>query len=169
MRVPAGKKVVCMTGNVWTGESALDPRNLLVDKGYRHPMWFTRGLPLQERGIKNVTRGEYKLARYEGRLLAASNFGSDEFGILKEDMEEALAEAPRGALVSGPQDIVAQVADEIRDAIVFTLKSEKMKLSKHLKKAKARGQVVRIDIDSDNPVSWRKAHEQILEKLGIED
>ena len=42
MKIPREKKVVCITGTVWTG-SREAPRRMLVRDGFVRPIWFTTG------------------------------------------------------------------------------------------------------------------------------
>ncbi len=167
MRIPGDKRVVCLTGNVWTKERASDPRRVLVEHGFRQPNWFTTGLPTTEEGVYAVMPGDFRLGKVEDRILAHIDFGGDTYGITKSALEEALTTSKEGALVVGPQDIVAQVADAIREAVVFTIKSENMDLSRHLEEANKRGQVHRIDVDTSAARAWEKANDSIFETLGL--
>ena len=167
MLIPGDKRVVCLTGNVWSKERAFDPRRVLLEHGFRQPNWFTTGLPTTAEGVYSIMPGDFRLGKLEDRILAHIDLGGDTFGIAKSALEEALTTAKEGALIVGPQDIVAQVADAIRKTVVFTIKSENMELSPHLEEANKRGQVHRIDVDITAVRAWDKVNDSIFETLGL--
>jgi len=166
MIIPGNKQVVCITGNVWTG-SRNAPRKLLVKDGYQRPTWFTTGRRVTDAEYVYVSNTDFHLSVASERVLAHMEFGGATVGILKLELEKILEASPRGALVVGPQEIAARVADAIPQAIVFSLKDEMMELSPHLDDADKRGQVHRVDVDVLEPGAWSEVHIYMADKLGF--
>jgi len=167
MKIPVGKKVVCITGSVWTG-SYQAPRRLLVKDGFVRPVWFTTRAGINDAEYEKISDTEYRLSRAKNNILVDVKYAMDFIGIMKESFSDALEQSALGVLVVGPQDIVAKIAEKIPQTTIFTLKSKQMELSKHLKKAKLRGQVKRIDIDVQEPGAWDLVHQQMLETLDLD-
>ena len=167
MRIPADKKVVCLTGKVWTKARASDPRVMLEQYGFIQPNWFSTGLPVTKSGMFSIPGGDFRRFKLEHEILAFVEFGGDQIGILKQDLEETLTTCKRGALIVGPQEIAAQVAEEISQAVVITLLDENMPLSRELVDAKKRSQVNRINIDTLKTRAWDNAHKEISKILNF--
>jgi hypothetical protein len=166
MIVPGNKHVVCITGNVWSGSRSA-PRKLLVREGFRRPTWFTTGQPITDAEYDVISSTDFHLSRAEEGVLAHMEFAGSDVGILKQEFERVLAESLLGALVVGPQEIAAQVAEAVPQTVVFSLKDETMDLSPHLEAANSRGQVRRIDVDILAPGVWTAVHAVMADALGL--
>lgn len=166
MKVPAGKKVVCITGSVWTGEQHA-PRHLLVKDGFVRPTWFTTRVGINDAKYKIIGESEFRLARANSQILLSIKYANDSIGIMKDSFLEAMNESALGVLVVGPQDVAAQLSDKIPQTTIFTLKSKSMDISPHLKKAQSKGQLHRIDIEEQNLENWEKAHQTMREILNL--
>ncbi len=167
MYISASKKVVCITGSVWTG-SRRAPRRLLVKDGFQRPTWFTTQRRRTDAEYSVMSTGEFHLHNTEDGVLAFMEYSGGFVGILKQDLDSTLEISVQGALIVGPPEIVAQVADAIPKTIVFSLKDENMELSSHLDDVKRRGQLHRLDVDVLQPGAWTDAYDIISEKLGIQ-
>ncbi len=166
MIIPANKKVVCITGNVWSGSHSA-PRWLLLKDGFARPTWFTTGRRIYDAEYTLLSEGKFHLHNHEHEVLAHIKYGRSFMGILKPEIESVLDKSELGALIVGPQEVAEQIAGAISKTIVFTLKSKDMELSPHLDKAKQRGQLHRIDVNAMEPGSWSDAYAYIAEKLSI--
>ena len=69
MHIPSNKKVVCITGSVWTG-SRVAPRRMLVKDGFLRPTWFTTGRPLTDAEYRHVSVAQFHLTNAEKNVLA---------------------------------------------------------------------------------------------------
>jgi len=166
MKIPAGKKVVCITGSVWTGDDNA-PRHLLVKDGFVRPIWFSTRVGINDAEYRRITHTEFHLARANNKILLHIKYANDSIGIMKESFLNAIEESSLGVLVVATQDIAAQLSEKIPQTTIFSLKNSNMELSKHLKKAKLRGQVYRIDVDTQEIGAWNNVHETMLDILGI--
>lgn len=167
MGIPTNKKLVCITGSVWTGSRSA-PRRLLAKNGFLRPIWFTTRGRINDAGYRHLSETEFHLQNAGGEILAHIRYGGDYVGILKRELESALHESERGALVVGPQEIAAQIAAALPRTVVFTLKEKDMTLSPKLKEVQNQGQLHRIDVDVLQPGAWTDAYALICEKLGLE-
>ena len=167
MEIPINKKLVCITGSVWTGSRSA-PRRLLVKNGFLRPVWFTTRGPINDAGYKHLSETEFHLHNANANILAHIEYGGDYVGILKQEMESAMQQSERGALVVGPHEIAAQIAAALPRTIVFTLKEKDMALSPKLNEVQKQGQLHRIDVDVLQPGAWTDAYVLICEKLGLE-
>lgn len=161
-----GKRVVCVTGTVWTGSPAA-PRHMLVKLGFRRPTWFTTSRPIHDGQYRVIDTAEFSRAKVENRVLAYVKHAGDYVGIMKEDLDEALAESSLGVLIACPQEIASQIAHEIPRTIVFVLKDLQMELCAVLSEAKEKGQLHRIDVDMLAPGAWTEVHEKMGEIMGL--
>lgn len=168
MAIAIGRRIVCITGTVWSGSRSA-PRRMLVKDGFVRPRWFTTGRPLNDAEYKLISSTQYQMARVEDKVMAAIEFGGDFIGILADDLEDAANNAEVGVLVVGPPEIAAQLARRFADAVVFALKDEGMKLSPHLAEAERRGQLQRLDVDVFKPNAWTEVHQIMLKTLGLPD
>ncbi len=166
MIIPGNKHVVCITGNVWSG-SRNAPQRLLVKDGFRRPAWFTTGQRLTDAEYFLISTTEFHMNKAEEMVLAHMEFGGAVVGILKRALETILHDSVQGALIVGPQEIAAQVAEAIPQTVVFSLKDETMELSPHLDDANKRGQLHRVDVDVLAPGAWSDVHAVMAEKLGL--
>ena len=166
MIVPGNKNVVCITGNVWSGRSNA-PRRLLVKDGFGRPTWFTTGRRVTDAEYYSISSTDFHLHNADKKVLAYLEFGGAFVGILKHEFDAILQASVRGALIVGPQEIAAQVADAIPQTIVFTLKDEMMEVSPLLDDANRRGQLHRVDVDMLAPGAWADVHTFMAEKLGL--
>lgn len=166
MNIPPTKKIVCITGTVWTGGRSA-PRRMLVREGMLRPIWFTTGRPVSDAQYDVISTAEYHLACAESRVLAHTKHGGDFVGILKQDFEDAALGAQVGVLVVGFPEIVAQIAKAFPQAVVFALKERNMELSDHLDDAARSGQLHRLDIDVLAPGAWSDVHQSMLRILGL--
>jgi hypothetical protein len=166
VRIPPSKRIVCITGTVWTGSRSA-PRRLLIRDGFLRPIWFTTGRPVTDAEYEVISTAEFHLASAESRVLAQAKHGGDFVGILKQDFEDAVVGSQAGVLVAGFPEIVAQVAKEHPQAVVFALKGPGSELSDHLAEAARGGQLHRLDVDVLEPGSWGEVHGIMLRTLGL--
>jgi hypothetical protein len=166
MDIPANKKVVCITGSVWTGSRSA-PRHMLVRDGFVRPVWFTTGRPLTDAQYRQVSEGQYRIARAKRQVLAHVEYRASFIGVMRDDFEAAMAGAEQGVLVVGPPEIAAQLASAIPQAIVFSLKDRQMDLCGDLDDARRSGQFHRIDVDALAPGAWTDAHDAMLKIIGL--
>lgn len=166
MQAPINKKVVCITGSVWTGSRSA-PRRLLVKDGFRRPTWFTTGRPLTDAQYRQISTTQFHLARAKKNVIAYIAYRGSFIGIMRNDFEAAMAAASQGVLVVGPPEIAAQLAARIPEARVFSLKGQGMELSGHLDEAQRNGQLHRIDVDALAPSAWTDVHNRMAEVIGL--
>lgn len=167
MIIPGNKRVVCITGSVFSG-ARNTPRRLLVKDGFLRPTWFTTQRPFTDAKYHRMSNTEFHLHKANNDILACTEYSGGFVGILKQELDAALQKSVRGGLIVGPQEIVAQVAEVIPETIVFTLKDEFMKVSRHLAEVNQRGQLHRVDVDVLEPGAWTDVYAFISEKLGLE-
>jgi len=167
MDIPITKKLVCITGSVWTGSRSA-PRRLLVKNGFLRPVWFTTRGRINDAGYRHLSETEFHLHNAANKVLAYIEYGGDYIGILKQALETALQESQRGVLVVGPQEIAAQISDAVPQTLVFTLKETAMNLSPRLDKVQQQGRLHRINVDVLQPGAWTEAYALICDKLGLE-
>ncbi len=166
MNPTTAKKIVCITGTVWTGSRSA-PRRMLVKDGFVRPRWFTTGRPLTDAQYRVISSTDYHLARARDKVLVSTKYAGDFIGIMVEDFEDAANESGVGVLVVGPPEIAAQLARNRPAAQVFALKDKTMTLSPRLAEAQARGQVRRLDVDVFQPDAWTEVHQIMLNTLGL--
>lgn len=166
MIVPGNKNVVCITGSVWSGRRDC-PRRLLVKDGFGRPTWFTTGQRVTDAEYHSISSTDFHLHNADNKVLAYLEFGGAFVGILKHEFDAILQASVRGALIVGPQEIAAQVAAAIPQAMVFTLKDEMMEVSPLLDEANRRGQLHRVDVDMLDPGAWTEVHTYMAEMLGL--
>ena len=166
MIIPGNKRVVCITGNVWSGARNA-PRRLLIKDGFKRPTWFTTGQRLTDAEYFGISKTEFHVRNADNEVLAYMEFGGSIVGILKQELDAIVKTSISGALIVGPQEIAAQIAEAIPQTIVFTLKDRMMKLSPHLVEAKKRGQLHRVDVDVLEPGAWTDVHSYVADKLGL--
>jgi len=166
VNIPPTKKIVCITGTVWTGSRSA-PRRMLVREGLLRPIWFTTGRPVSDAQYEVISTADYHLAQADSEVLARMKHGGDFVGILKRDFEDAAIGAQVGVLVAGFPEIVTQIAKAFPQAVVFALKEQSMELSHHLDYAARSGQLRRLDVDVLDPGAWSDVHQTILDELGL--
>jgi len=166
MDIPSNKKVVCITGNVWTGRRAA-PRHMLVKEGFIRPVWFTTDRKVSDASYVSISDGAFHLANANDEILAHFKYGGSWVGVTWEAFISAMERAEKGALLVGPHQMAAQLASRISRTIVFSLKNPSMDLSPHVKEALGRGQLHRIDVDVFEPDAWTKVDAKILDILGL--
>jgi hypothetical protein len=166
LQIPGDKKLICLTGSVWSGSRSA-PRRLFVRDGFVRPNWFTTERPIQDAAYELFSESEFHLANAEHRVLAHIEYGGSFVGILKESVVTAMQQAQQGALVVCPPEIAAQIAVQVASVYVFTLKEPEMTLSPHLEEADAEGKVHRIDVDVLQPGAWSEAYRKMAETVGI--
>lgn len=162
METPSNKKVICITGTVWTG-SRRAPRHMLVREGFLRPVWFTTGRPLTDAHYRQVSAARFHIARSKHKVLACIRYRASFMGVMRDDFDAAMAGAKQGVLIVGPPEIAAQVAAAIPRTAVFSLKDEGMDVSGHLDEARRAGQFHRIDVDALAPAAWSDAYHRMLE------
>ena len=167
MVISSNKRLVCITGSVWSGSRSA-PRHLLVKNGFQRPTWFTTQRPVSDAGYRHLSETEYHLLCADDQIIAFIEYAGGHVGILKQDLATALRESEKGALVVGPAEIAAQIADQFEETVVFTLKERGMTLSPKLHQVKQRGQLHRVDVDVLQPGSWTDVHAFICNRLGLE-
>ena len=166
MQIPDNKKVVCVTGSVWTGSRSA-PRRLLVKDGFVRPNWFTTGRAMTDAHYRQISGTQFHLARARKKVLAWIEYRGSFIGVMRDDFEAAMNTAKQGVLVVGPPEIAAQMAASIPQALVFSLKGPDMDLSEHLDVAQRAGQVYRVDVDVLAPGAWTDVHLFMLETIGL--
>lgn len=164
--IPGSKKVVCITGSVWTGSKSA-PRRMLVKDGFLRPTWFTTDRRLTDADYRHVSMTEFHLAKAEESVLAQLEYGGSLVGVLREDFESALATAEQGVLIVGPPEIAAQFAVTIPQTTIFALKDVAMDLSEYLDEANRAGQLHRIDVDVLAPGAWTEVYRSMMDVIGL--
>lgn len=167
MTQPTGKRIVCVTGTVWTGSPAA-PRHMLVKLGFRRPTWFTTSRPIHDGEYRVIDPTDFQLAKLEGRVLAHVKHAGDAVGLLQADFDAAMEESALGVLIACPQEIASQIAARFPATVVFVLKDTQMELCDALSEAKRTGQLHRIDVDMLAPGAWTEVHEQMAGILGLD-
>ena len=166
MQTSVNKKVVCVTGSVWTGSRSA-PRHLLVKDGFIRPTWFTTGRPMTDAQYRQVSDARFHLARARKNVLAHIRYRGSFIGVMRDDFDAAMGRATQGVLVVGPPEIAAQVAAQIPSAQVFALKGPQMELSEHLQAIEKTGQLHRIDVDVLAPGAWTDVHTSMAQIIGL--
>jgi len=166
LKIPNNKKIVCITGSVWTGKQDA-PRHMLVKEGFVRPQWFTTGRALSDVNSRFISAADYHQAFTDENVLAHMRYSGVDTGILKTDFQDAMDEAETGVLVVGFQEIVAQVAKVIPQTVIFALKQEGAELSDHLDEAEKNRQLHRLDVDVLETGAWEDVLESIHEKLKL--
>jgi hypothetical protein len=166
VHLPSAKKIVCITGTVWTGGRSA-PRRMLIRDGFVRPIWFTTGRAVSDAEYEVIPKGEYHLALGASKVLAHMEYGGDFVGLLKQDFEDAAVGSQTGVLVVGFPEIVAQIAEALPETVVFALKDQGMALSDHLAGAESRGQLHRLDVDVLAPGAWTDVHRRMLHALDL--
>lgn len=164
VKIPENKRIICITGSVWTG-SRHAPRHMLVREGYVRPEWFTTGYRITDAEYRRISETHFHLSMSNDEVFVHVTHGGDFVGIMKQSFEDALTASRRGVLVVCPPELAAQVAATIPRALVFSLKETPMQLSPHLAGAERRGQLHRLDVDVLAPGAWAEVHRSILEVL----
>ena len=165
MNIPGNKKVVCITGSVWTGSRAA-PRHMLVKDGFLRPGWFTTDRKVSDASYTHISINAFHSANANHEILAHFEYGGSQVGIMRQSFTLAMERAEKGVLVAGPPEMAAQLASRIARTIVFTLKDSSMDLSPHLKEAHSKGQLHRIDVDVLEPGAWTEVNAKMLDILG---
>lgn len=166
MHIPDNKKVVCITGSVWSGSRSA-PRRLLVKDGFVRPAWFTTSRPLTDGEYNLISETQFHMANMETKVLAHIEYGGSFIGVMQEDFETAMSAAEQGVLIVGPPEIAAQLAAAIPRTFIFSLKDAEMDLSEHLDAARQSGQLHRVDVDVLGPSAWTEAYQSIAEIIGL--
>ena len=160
------KKIVCVTGSVWTGSRSA-PRRLLVRDGFVRPNWFTTGRPISDAQYRQISVGQFHLALAKKNVLAHIRYRGSFIGIMRDDFEAAMSKSSQGVLVVGPPEIAAQMATRFPRAKVFALKGPRTTMSAHLDAAAQSGQLHRVDVDVLAPGAWTNVHTEMLEIIGL--
>jgi len=160
------KKIVCITGTLWTGDEDA-PRKRLVHEGFVRPVWFTTSRGITDAEYGRITDAQYHLALSRHEVLVHTGYGAGHMGIMKTAFDAALAESKRGVLVVGPPAIAAQLANLYPHAVLFALKCAGMQLSEELAVAGLSHRVHRIDVNSWQPGAWTHAFEEMMRVLGV--
>ncbi len=166
MQSSGKKRIVCVTGSVWTGSRSA-PRRLLVRDGFVRPTWFTTGRPMTDANYRQISNARFHLARARKKVLAHIHYRSSFIGVMRDDFDTAMDRSLQGVLVVGPPEIAAQVAAQFPLALVFALKGPRMELSEHLEAAGRSGQLHRIDVDALAPGAWTDVHTSMAEIIGL--
>jgi hypothetical protein len=165
MITTSNKKIVCITGSLWTHKHDA-PRHLLVNKGFIRPRWFTTGRAFNDADYEHLSEASFHLALAESKVLAHMEYSGVVAGIMKDKFQQALEGAAVGILVVGFPEIIAQIADDYSQAIVFAFKPEGSELSQHLEQTRKKGQLHRIDIDVLEAGAWDKVIDKIQTVVG---
>ncbi len=164
--IPNSKKVVCITGSVWTGSKSA-PRRLLVRDGFVRPSWFTTDHRLTDADYHRLSMTDFHLAKVDDSVLAALKYGGGMVGVLKKDFESAMASAKQGVLIVGPPEIAAQLALAIPQTVIFALKDVAMDMSRHLDDSQRTGQLHRIDVNVLAPGAWTEVYRSMMDIMGL--
>lgn len=159
------KKVICVTGGVWTGSRSA-PRRILVREGFVRPVWFTTGRPMTDAQYRQVSNTRFHLARTKKNVLAHIRYRGSFIGVMRDDFDSAMVKSARGVLVVGPPEIAVQVASQFDSAQVFVLKGPRMVMPDRLAAGVAPGQLHQIDVDVLAPGAWTDAHARMMEIIG---
>jgi hypothetical protein len=166
MQIPGNKKVVCISGSVWTGSQSA-PRHMLVKDGFLRPTWFTTGRALTDAKYRHVTETHFHLANAEHKVLAHIEYGGDFIGVMREDFEAAITDAAKGILVVAPPEIAAQLAAALPQTIVFSFNDAEAEMSRYFDDAGRTGQLHRIDIDALDPGAWKAVYRTMMDIIGL--
>lgn len=166
MQASGKKKIVCVTGSVWTGSRSA-PRRLLVRDGFVRPTWFTTGRPMTDARYRQISATRFHLARAHKNVVAHIHYRGSFIGVMRDDFDTAMHAAKQGVLVVGPPEIAAQIAAQFTHAQIFSLKGPRMEMSQHLQAAERSGQLHRIDVDTLAPGAWTDVHRSMAEIIGL--
>ena len=166
MQSSGNKKVVCVTGNVWTGSQSA-PRRLLVRDGFVRPTWFTTGRPMTDAHYRQISNTGFHLARAKKNVLAHIRYRGNYIGVMRDDFDAAMEKSLQGVLVVGPPEIAAQVAEQFPRAQVFSLKGPRMEQSENLQATERSGQLHRIEVDVLAPGAWTEVHTSMAKIIGL--
>jgi len=166
MHIPSNKKVVCITGSVWTGSRSA-PRRMLVKDGFLRPVWFTTGRPLTDAEYHQISVTRFHLENADSKVLVHTEYGGSFVGVMREDYESAMDNAEQGVLVVGPPEIASQLAAAIPETIIFSFKDPGMDLSEFGDEAYLRGQLHRIDVDVLEPDAWKAVYHSMMDIIGL--
>ena len=160
------KKIVCITGSVWTYKHNA-PRHLLLKQGFLRPRWFTTGRAFGDADYDYISETSFQIAKLESRVLVHMEYGSEITGIMRDKFQEAMDQASAGVLVVGFPEIVAQIAESHPQAVIFAFKPEGSELSEKLDAAKRKKQLHRIDVDELEVGAWDEVMAQIEQTIDI--
>ena len=166
MHNTGNKKVVCVTGYVWTGSRSA-PRRLLVRDGFIRPTWFTTSRPMTDAQYRQISKAQFHLARARKNVLAFVRYRGGFIGVMRDDFDVAMNRSSQGVLVAGAPEIAAQVAEQFSSARVFALKGPRMDVPDHLEATERSGQLHVIDVDVLAPSAWTNVHASIMEIIGL--
>jgi hypothetical protein len=158
------KRVVCITGTVWTGHRAA-PRKRLVEAGYCRPTWFTTERAITDASYTHISETQFHIAASKNEVFVHIKYGGGHVGILSAAFDDALNEAKEGVLVVGPPELVAKVADRLPRTVIFTFKCCGNEMSDYLDQAENEHQLHRIDIESERVGAWDRAYDEIFKVL----
>lgn len=162
----ADKKIVCVSGSLWAG-SHNTPWRMLEKDGFQSARWFTTDRQFSGDKYRLISLEKFHIDFTNDKILAYMKYGGGFFGINFDDVKNALKSPSVGALIVGFgfQDIIAQVANRIPQAIIFTVKNKSMDTSPHLFTADSKGQLHRIDVNVLELDAWTKVYNQMLKTL----
>lgn len=95
MTIPSNKKVVCITGSVWTGLRSA-PRHMLAKEDFGRPTWFTTDRLLTDAQYRRISMAEFHMAMAENNVLAHLQYGESFLGVMWQDFASALTTAEQG-------------------------------------------------------------------------
>ncbi|MBT3016715.1 MAG: hypothetical protein KME63_13320 [Candidatus Thiodiazotropha sp. (ex Clathrolucina costata)] len=166
IQIPNSKRIVCITGSVWTGSRSA-PRRLLVKEGFVRPTWFTTSRRITDANYRRTSLSNFHLANASKKVISHTKFGGSIVGIMQEDFNAAMEASKQGVLIVGPPEIAAQVAGKISEAVIFSLKDKQMDVSTCLDQAIQSGQLHRINVNVLEPGAWTKVYRSIMETMGL--
>ncbi len=166
MQTSGKKKVVCITGNVWTGSRSA-PRRLLIRDGFVRPTWFTTGRPMTDAHYRQISDTRFHLARARKNVLAHIRYRGSYIGVMRDDFDAAMERSVQGVLVVGPPEITAQVAEQFPQTQVFSLKGPRMEQSEDLQAVERSGQLYSIEVDVLAPGAWTEVHTSMAKIIGL--
>jgi len=153
--VKNGKKIIGITGNVWTGLNST-PWRLLEQKGFQSARWFTTYRRLAGDKYRFISPEKYHILLANDEVLAHMSFGSYNLGIRTDDFKRAMKSTRVGVLVVGFEEIIRQVAEKFSQIIVFLLKDFSMQEPPSSYGPGMEGKVHRINLDSESTSEWSK-------------
>ncbi len=97
MNIPGNKKVVCITGSVWTGSRSA-PRHMLVKDGFLRPAWFTTDRKVSDASYTSISINAFHSANVSQMILAHFKYGGSRVGIMRQAFVSAIEDAEKGVL-----------------------------------------------------------------------
>ena len=166
MNIINNKKIICITGTVWTFNKDA-PRFKLQLAGFTRPKWFSTGRPVSDANFYPISETDYHQAISSNKVLAHMEYGGLHVGIMKSDFDDALKTSHSGVLIVGFPEIISQIASTYPSTRVFAYKQQGSDLSRYLGESVKHHQLTRLDIDAMKQSDWKRATETIKEIVNL--